>query len=71
MPNPRTPSWAFHILHIANYQGVTNFDRKGVEVRRTISFINTHKKNPNPYLPLCSCTVSKLNNTWMIKEISK
>lgn len=38
---------------------------------RTISFSNTHEKNPNSYLPPCSCTVSKLNDIWMIKEIKK
>ncbi|MDD3740343.1 MAG: hypothetical protein PHH30_03805 [Bacteroidales bacterium] len=38
---------------------------------RTISFYNTHKQNPNPYLPPASCTVSKLNEIWMIKEVLK
>jgi hypothetical protein len=38
---------------------------------RTISFYNTQKQNPNPYLPAGSCTVSKLNEIWMIKEIKK
>ena len=38
---------------------------------RTITFINSRKKNPNPYQPPCSCTVSKLNQIWTIKEIKK
>jgi hypothetical protein len=38
---------------------------------RTISFYNTQKQNPNTYLPPGSCTVSKLNDIWMIKEIKK
>jgi len=38
---------------------------------RTISFYNTNKQNPNTFLPPGSCTVSKLNEIWMIKEIKK
>lgn len=36
---------------------------------RTISIFNTNKKNPDPYLPPCSCTVSKQNEIWIIKDI--
>jgi hypothetical protein len=38
---------------------------------RTITFFNSREKNPNPYQPPCSCTVSKLNQIWTIKEIKK
>lgn len=38
---------------------------------RTITFINSRKKNPNTYQPPCSCTVSKLNQIWTIEEIKK
>lgn len=38
---------------------------------RTISFKNTHKKNPNTYLPAISGTVSRLNDIWEIVDITK
>lgn len=38
---------------------------------RTISFKNTHKKNPHTYLPAGSGTVSRLNDIWEITKIVK
>lgn len=38
---------------------------------RTISFKNTKVKNKQPYLPACSCMVSRKNEIWEITKIEK